>query len=254
MAACLALQALTLAMKLPAGFDAFADKLDGKVLSTVLMGALSLLYVRKQFSFGMRPIADYRSWEESSSHLGLGRKDAEQRFFSVHLANVGAGPMLVRRAEYRAGPTLPPGAYSDFRSAISEVNRLGLRMGRDISVINLGVGTAMESRGERPVFEVDLGSSAVRLLKVFDVRIEFEGLLGDLYVKELFYVPRRGIDSLQPDAGAAQAAPKVATHVSPDATGPVEQGSGRQQAAMPSLSEPPRDESKVPAVKTARSS
>lgn len=188
---------------LPKPLCTISEAVDVKVASTLLIGLLSLLYVRRQFAYAMRPIAEYRSWESSSSHFGLQSVGAGQRFLIVHLFNVGAGPMLVRNARYRvAFDGAEAGVYGEFIVVFDELFRRELRSGREIVIVNVGKGTAMESRGQRPVFEMSLEGSTARLPTSLDVRLEFEGVLGDRYVKEMFYIPRRGIDSLRVPEGS----------------------------------------------------
>jgi len=193
-------------------WSALGARVDARIVATMLMGALSLVYVRRQFALGMRPIIDYRSWQSADSEFGLIDKGDGQKVFVVQIVNVGSGPLIVTSTAYRAlfgNDSMPD--YSGFGDVRRVLIQRGLQFGREVLVINLGEGTALESRGERIVFEMLLSAAASSQIRRFDVCIEFEGLLGDLYRKEMFYVPTRGIDSLfkgDADGGRSAQAPE----------------------------------------------
>lgn len=176
--------------------------LDTGSAATLLIGLISAAWVNKQVILGYRPFFNYLCHQTPSSVFGLVKESETINFWNVNLMNVGSGPAIVVRSFYRVWlGTNDSGGYGTYQDAINKLASNGFTPGRNFALRELSHGWSMAPKGESIIFEATLPSlfdqasrePAIRL-RALDIKVEFKGLLEDLYTKEIYCIPRKGIN------------------------------------------------------------
>ena len=166
--------------------------LDNKSAATMIIGLLSLAFVNRQVILAYRPFLNYRSQKTNSSTFALGKESNAKEFWVVKLQNVGSGPAIVTQSLYRVSAT--PGIlgkYEEYDGALRNLTAAGLTNGEDFVLRFLSHGWALAARDECILGELNLPKAMN--VYALDIRVEFKGLLGDTYTKEIYCIPRNGI-------------------------------------------------------------
>lgn len=175
--------------------------LDVKAAVTLLIGVLTILYARSQFEHGLRPLLDYRVRRTAESIYNLGSSSHANSFVSVRLANLGGGVAIARRALYslkmKDAAELPGLSFSQLSA---QLKKEGLIQQEDYDITYISKGWIIGSKEERTILELDISDqdkkNLLRRIEKLDIQLEVEGSLGDAYAKEIYCIPRRGIDKL----------------------------------------------------------
>lgn len=160
--------------------------------ATILIGLMSLVVLRAQAAATQRPILTYSSVQQSSDSSGLAASGGG--VWSVTLQNVGGGSAIIRDGTYRIRDSLHDvGGYDmNYPAAIEFFSRRGMRVGRDYALYTFSAGGAIGPNVQCRIFEAPI--TKVNSIRVLDIRVEFETMLGDRYCKEVYCIPRVGMD------------------------------------------------------------
>lgn len=175
--------------------------LDVKTALTVLITVLALLYTRSQFEHGLRPLLDYRVRRTAESIYNLGSASHGNSFIAIRLANLGGGVAIARQALYslkmKNGAALSGLSFSELTA---QLKKEGFLQQEDYDLTYISKGWIIGSKEERVILEMDMSDQGkknnLRRIELLDIRLEVEGSLGDRYLKEIYCIPRRGIDQL----------------------------------------------------------
>jgi len=175
--------------------------LDVKTALTLLITVLTLLYTRNQFEHGLRPMLDYRVSRTAESIYNLGSSSHGNSFITVRLANLGSGVAIVRRAKYslkmKDSPELPSLSFPELAA---QLKKEGFLQHEDYDLTFISKGWIIGSKEERVILEMDMSDqdkkNNLRRIEKLDIQLVVEGSLGDTYAKEIYCIPRRGIDKL----------------------------------------------------------
>lgn len=172
--------------------------LDNKSSVTLLIGLLSIGFISRQLSLGYRPFFNYKCQQTRLSGYAL--RTSIDKFWSVTLQNVGSGPALVSGSFYRVSSDLNSlGDYKNYDAAMTSLGDLGFTNGKDCVVTFLSNGWSLAAKSEFIIAELEL-TKTIDKLQALDIKVEFSGLLGDTYIKEIYCIPRRGIYPVNPHA------------------------------------------------------
>jgi len=167
--------------------------LDSNTATVLLVGLLTIFFIRKQLAYGLRPYLDYRCQQIGSSVYALDQFQKEKIFWSTSLSNVGLGLAIIKKAYYRVSfEKNIIGKYNTSLEVIDSMKKKGIVIGHDFDIIFFSEGWSLGSKEERRIFEIVMSKS----IDIFclDIKLEFEGILGDRYTKEIYCIPRHGID------------------------------------------------------------
>jgi len=177
--------------------------LDNKSAATLLVGLISVAFINRQVTLAYRPVFNYRSQQTSTSTFALPKSQDNGNFWAVSLQNVSSGPAIAVKSSYRAVFGVDgPGEYGPYDDVIRKLTAGGLTNGQTFVIRPISRGWCLAAKDECIIFEAALPSALG--LHSLDIKIEFQGLLGDEYTKEVFCIPRMGIYPNKPPAPAAE--------------------------------------------------
>jgi hypothetical protein len=166
--------------------------LDNKSSATLIIGLLSLSFINRQLLLAYRPFLNYRCQQSSTSTFALVGDGNNGNTWKISLQNVGSGTAVVVGSRYRVGTKGgEPAVYEDYDHAMGRLVSYGFTNGVDFVVRYFSHGWSLAGKDDCIIAEIAL-QKALELDRL-DVEVEFKGLLGDRYVKEMFCIPRRGI-------------------------------------------------------------
>jgi hypothetical protein len=198
---CLALVALIIAVqavvgeivsrpgnKLPGLPSAFSFPwLDPRAAVTLFVGLLALAVGRAQFALGIRPYLSYSNLNPTPDEAKEGKK-----YLSVVVRNEGTGAAIIHQVTYHL--RLKGAAYEAIVGHESLVQRLAeaqLKEDVDYRLPRFGKGATIGKDKEREVFRLlKMLSGELQSVEALDMSIQYRGLLGDLYEKRVFCIPR----------------------------------------------------------------
>ncbi len=167
--------------------------------AALIVGILSLMFVNRQVVLAYRPVFNYRSQQTHDSIFALQRDNHGGPFWQVKLQNVASGPAIALRSYYRVSfQSDCLGSYQSYAEVVRQLGEAGIVNGEDFVLRYISNGWCLASKDECVILEMTLSSA--QKLYAFDVAIEFQGLLGDQYVKTVYCVPRMGIYPRNPHA------------------------------------------------------
>lgn len=174
---------------------------DVKTALTILLAVLTLLYTRSQFEHGLRPLLDYRVRRTAESIYNLGSNSHGNSFIAVLLANLGGGVAIVRRAKYSLKmKDATELANLSFSELAGQLKKEGFLQHEDYDLTYFSKGWIIGAKEERTILEMDMSDQEkknnLRRIEKLDIQLIVEGSLGDIYAKEIYCIPRRGIDKL----------------------------------------------------------
>jgi hypothetical protein len=183
---------------------------DNQTTATVIIGLVTLAFVSRQITLGYRPFFNYKCQQTRDSLYALiVRGESGTRYWNVTLQNVGSGPAIVRKSWYRVRfDQTMIAEYAEYEDVMNSLASKGFINGQDCIVTFLSDGWSLAAKSDFTIVELVL-EKALKI-SALDIKVEFEGLLGDRYIKEIFCIPRRGIYPLNPHAqNVAATRPKV---------------------------------------------
>jgi len=87
-----------------------------------------------------------------------------------------------------------------FAELTSQLKKEGFLQHEDYDLTYFSKGWIIGSKEERVILEMDMSDqdkkNNLRRIEKLDVQLVVEGSLGDSYAKEIYCIPRRGIDKL----------------------------------------------------------
>jgi hypothetical protein len=159
--------------------------LDSRAAVTALVGLLGLAVARANLALGLRPYLSY-------SNLGPKSGDTSPQY-SVLLRNEGTGPAIIVGLKYKLRKQGEQWeSILEHETVVQRVlDHCGLKEGSDYKLARFSSGATIGKDKDRTVLEVK-NESIERLLKLsnFDIEVQFEGLLGDVYQKTIHCLPR----------------------------------------------------------------
>jgi hypothetical protein len=169
--------------------------IDLDKIITITVTLIGLIITRNSIAHGMRPYLVYECKITDKSDFNLKKF---KHILSIQIKNVGSGVARIRSIKYRMSfdltLELPSKYQSDFDNIIKTLEIKHLKNRKDYALLEMTNGYALPSKEEKTLFEIPLGRSLENT--AFDIKIEFEGFLGDRYSKEIYCIPRRGVSSL----------------------------------------------------------
>lgn len=155
---------------------------------TTLVAVCSLLLVRRQFVMGTRPYLTITSGRRRDSETGL-PEGADKLWWQANLRNVGPGMALIKSSRYLV---VLAGAPDEPAEVDAAQLRIMLAQGGSISrqhftISHLSAGTAFAPAQCFVMFEADAQCLA-QLIRL-DLSLEYEGILGDLFTREISLIP-----------------------------------------------------------------
>lgn len=162
-----------------------------KVSATV--GAALVAWQQVRLNVTPRLMYFCRPMDESDVGLTV---ESGKVIWRCGVKNVGAGAAIINRCSYWISFSLPentaPLPYTlSYLDAVSLLREKGLEPGRDYGLMRYTGGAVIGSQVEQTIFEA--GKEALDLLRGVDVKLEYQGVLGGRYEKEVFAIPRAGI-------------------------------------------------------------
>lgn len=161
--------------------------LDTNTAATLFVTAVGALLVRRQFVLGLRPRIGYKTARTTKEIVRNGNKMLE--VWQVKIRNTGEGSAIINRSEFELKTETLKNSTSFFTliDVITELNKIGLVRGEDYWLENITSGFALPPQEDCIVFEIKI--EHVPKLKRLDMLLHFQGLLGDRYFREIFFIP-----------------------------------------------------------------
>lgn len=166
--------------------------LSGSMSVKILVLLLGLLLTKWSLELGFRPILIYSGNVVKNPNKPFinDNINSNDLFWSVTVQNVGSGIALIRRVKYRCSKSNAD--IPQYKEAAFELRRkldeIGFKDKRDYALSTISTGFALPCKGEIHLFEIPLKN--LSKIKLLDIQLEFEGLLGQKYRKEIFCIPR----------------------------------------------------------------
>lgn len=161
--------------------------LDSRAAVTLFMGLLALAVGRAQFALGIRPYLSYSNLNPTPDETKEGKKH-----LSVVIRNEGTGAAIIHEVMYHI--KLQGAAYEQIVGHEALVQRLAdaqLKEDVDYKLPRFGPGATIGKDKEREVFRLlKMLSGELLAVEALDMVIQYRGLLGDLYEKRVFCIPR----------------------------------------------------------------
>jgi len=133
--------------------------LDSSAAISLLIGILSLIYVRGQFAVGLRPILNYKCFRSLQPESDLAANLSDSGYWVATLENAGPGTAIVLDAEYRV--VLKEGEdtdYTSYTNAINILENIGVRYGTDFTLVYLSGGWCLPSGRECKILEISVSN------------------------------------------------------------------------------------------------
>lgn len=151
--------------------------LDSRAAMTALIGTLGLAIARHNLALGLRPYLSF-------SNIMPRREDGAPKYVVI-LRNEGTGPAVIAQVRYRlkfGGREYESEKHETIVNMIKD--QFGLTEGSDYKLDRFSPGATIGKDKERIMFEVK-NEAIDRLLSLrqFDIRVRYQGMLGDLYEK-----------------------------------------------------------------------
>ncbi len=173
--------------------------LDPATCATLAALLTGILVTRNQYALSTLPLLSWAAHRGNSDYI----VDSPQ---TVRLCNAGGGRAVVKRVEYRLqesprpdepNPRLSP--WLDWYATIAALKGIGLRMGQDIHVLELGKGAVipLTARPSDGIELVSFGARGLERLDHLDMRIQVVDALGDVHERMLQCRRRRPDPSRQ---------------------------------------------------------
>lgn len=166
--------------------------LDLKTSFTIFISLLGLILLRHHFLEGFKPRIVYETKKCKTPTFDA--YDFEGEIWQVKIRNVGLGAATILDYEFRFHPSkITNKKYlTNYSEVIKEISKEGVNLESEYYLDEITAGYTLPSKEEIVLFEMET-SSALKL-KQLDLKIEFTGFLGGKYSKEIFLLPRLGIN------------------------------------------------------------
>ena len=164
--------------------------LDTKSIFTVFISLVGLVLVRHHFIQSFRPRINYELNKVEKGATNFLHKD--ESVWQAKIINAGLGPAVIEDYCFR---TSENDEYSlSFDSLVHKLESFDLILDVDYSLNNVTKGYTISAKDSLIAFELVLYKG--EKIKCLDIQIQFKGFLGDNYRKEIFCIPRKGINNL----------------------------------------------------------
>ena len=162
--------------------------LDFKTAITITLTIIGFILIRKNFVVGLKPRIIYETKKRKASNIWMGKPDED--VWAVTIRNVGLGAAVIENFTFSL---FKEKKYEfDYQKINEELKRLNLRLEVDYYLANITRGYTLSAKEETCIFEIPLNKSDK--VKYLDIKLKFKGLLGDRYNKEIYCIPRKGIN------------------------------------------------------------
>lgn len=152
---------------------------------TTLVAVVSLLMVRRQFVMGTRPYLTITSVRCRESKTGL----ADGTWWQATLHNVGPGTAVMSASRFRVALARTPHHSTEIDASAVRVllADCGSVSGKHFGITHLSSGFAFGPGQTLVMFEG--GMQCLDLLARLELRLEYEGMLGDLFARDISLLP-----------------------------------------------------------------
>ncbi|MFF4654934.1 hypothetical protein [Streptomyces sp. NPDC001381] len=160
--------------------------LDQEALSSLLAVSLGFVFARAQFARAVRPIIGWNGYVSSDLPTMNGRF-----VWVVGIRNGGMHSGALESLEYHVQPKgeMTPAAdiqWQGYEATVTELEALGLRLGKDFDLNALGAGTPIGVTTDRDgLYAVRLSVPALSLLDNLYIRIRVTDAVGDTHERIL---------------------------------------------------------------------
>ncbi|WP_339783656.1 hypothetical protein [uncultured Marinobacter sp.] len=171
------------------------ELLDTKTAISILVATISLLYARNQFEQGFMPILDYRITYSDKNSLDFNSSCSSNRYLVCSIKNLSAVAVVTSVNYIVHTKSNGKTECHDYHDLIRVLKSNKLENKEDHSMVYISNGWSLGSNDERVIFELvtEKFSNNEEVTGV-DIELEFRSLLGDIYKKEIFCIPRRSIN------------------------------------------------------------
>lgn len=162
--------------------------LDTNTAASLFVTLIGAILVRHQFAPGLRPRLTYGSSHTTKNHPETIDESCE--VWQVVLHNAGSGSAIFNSIRFRIGiDAINLADYSkSHKDIVQELADIGLIRDHYYWLVNISKGSTLSPKEDWPIFEIK--ASKIHLIKQLDATVQFQGLLGDKYNRELFLIPR----------------------------------------------------------------
>lgn len=162
--------------------------LDTASSSSLFITLLGALVVRHQFVLGFRPRISYKSMQTLKQNPSNDKQHYE--VWQVRISNTGLGAAIISRTNFDLEIFSTKGIPSlmSLNEVVNEVERSGLIRDRDYWIENISSGFTLPPKEDCILFEIKI--EHLRKIKRLDMILHFQGLLGDKYFRDIFFLPR----------------------------------------------------------------
>ncbi len=190
--------------------------LSGDAAFTLLVTLVGAYLAYHQFSLAQQPHLSYNGIRSLQASFD---KMANQRFYTVVLRNGGGGPAQVRRASYRVSMIDGPSYEGpDYSAVMAFLRRHDVVEGRDFMLYRLAPGETIRAGGDWLVLEI-VEAVARERLEDLDITLEVGSVVGGLFSRQIFCIPRRWNYERREAAAARNEATPEADAVAPEPSG-----------------------------------
>jgi hypothetical protein len=162
--------------------------------TTIFVALLSTIIVREQYVESVTPYITYSCNQSSKPLIDLNEADEDELFWNSSFRNDGNGRALIESITYGI-EFLDGSAFSSISSFDELVDILksrGLNNGLNCWVAYFSNGGSIRPEYDYPVFTAPL--SCARRIRSLDVTMVYKNILGDVFEKNIYCIPRIGIE------------------------------------------------------------
>ncbi len=175
--------------------------LDLRAAVTLFVSFVALAVGREQFALGLRPYLSYSNINPTAEE-----RKANKKSFRVVVRNEGTGLAVIHNVSYVL--RLKDRAVESILQHETLVKRLkddaGLEERRHYELPRFSAGATIGKDKERDVFTlIDRLVGDLAPLLALDIKLQYRGLLGDLYEKQIYCIPRPAYRRLTANTPAA---------------------------------------------------
>jgi hypothetical protein len=181
---------------------------------TIFMAALGTLIVREQYAESVMPYVTYRCFQNFEPLLPLNQrvihrlkpieifnprgnnisqKNVNELYWNASFRNDGSGQAMIKAISYTFEFTDESVVYSlsSFQDVINILSKKGIIHGVDCWVAYFSSGGAIRPDHDYPLFTAPIPCALK--FRIVDIKIVYKNLLGDLFEKNIYCIPRIGI-------------------------------------------------------------
>ena len=181
---------------------------------TIFIAVLGTLIVREQYVESVMPYVTYRCFQGSESLVPLNQRaiyrfqsleifkqrssninqqSVNELYWNTSFRNDGSGQAMIKAVSYTFEFIDEPVVHSisSFEDVINILSNKGIIHGVDCWLAYFSSGGAIRPDHDYPLFTAPI--SCALKFRIVDIKIVYRNLLGDLFEKNIYCIPRIGI-------------------------------------------------------------